>query len=76
MKRTQKLSESENRNKGKHFQYFKRSFDFFACFPHFNILHLVFIPVETAQIREKSAVINDRLEEHNKACSELKRLQV
>ncbi|KAM4559449.1 centriole and centriolar satellite protein ofd1 isoform 2-T2 [Odontesthes bonariensis] len=47
IKRTEKLTESENRNK-----------------------------VETIQIQKDSAVINARLEDHNRARSELKRLQV
>ncbi|XP_072253050.1 centriole and centriolar satellite protein ofd1 [Leuresthes tenuis] len=47
IKRTEKLTESENRNK-----------------------------VETIQIQKDSAAINARLEDHNRACSELKRLQV
>ncbi|XP_037542409.1 oral-facial-digital syndrome 1 protein homolog [Nematolebias whitei] len=46
MKRTEKLTESENRNQ-----------------------------VETARIQKESAVITARLDEHNRACSELKRLQ-
>ncbi|XP_017278185.1 oral-facial-digital syndrome 1 protein homolog [Kryptolebias marmoratus] len=46
VKRTENLTESENRNK-----------------------------VETARIQKESAAIDARLEEHNRACSELKRLQ-
>lgn len=51
-------------------------FDSFACFRTSVFLHLVLISVETTQIQKESAVINDRKEEHNRACSELKRLQV
>ncbi|XP_069558786.1 centriole and centriolar satellite protein ofd1 [Brachyistius frenatus] len=47
IKRTERLRESENRNK-----------------------------VETAHIQKESTVINARVEEHSRACSELKRLQV
>ncbi|KAM9347163.1 centriole and centriolar satellite protein ofd1 [Symphorus nematophorus] len=47
IKRTEKLTESENRNK-----------------------------VETARIQKESAVINEKLEEHSRACSELRRLQL
>ncbi|KAM6954774.1 centriole and centriolar satellite protein ofd1 [Lycodopsis pacificus] len=46
IKRTEKLSENENRNK-----------------------------VETVRIQKDSAVINGKLEEHSRACSELRRLQ-
>ncbi|XP_070770796.1 centriole and centriolar satellite protein ofd1 [Enoplosus armatus] len=46
IKRTEKLTENENRNK-----------------------------VETARIHKESAVINAQLEEHSRACSELRRLQ-
>ncbi|XP_008273863.1 centriole and centriolar satellite protein ofd1 [Stegastes partitus] len=46
VRRTEKLTESENRNK-----------------------------VETARIQKESAVIDAKLEDHNKACSELKRMQ-
>ncbi|XP_041856924.1 oral-facial-digital syndrome 1 protein homolog isoform X2 [Melanotaenia boesemani] len=46
IKRTESLTESENRNK-----------------------------VETAQIQKEAAVINAQLEEHNRACREMKRLQ-
>ncbi|GLD66213.1 oral-facial-digital syndrome 1 protein [Lates japonicus] len=46
IKRTEKLTENENRNK-----------------------------VETARIQKESAVINAKLEEHSRACSELRRLQ-
>ncbi|KAM6978419.1 centriole and centriolar satellite protein ofd1 [Tautogolabrus adspersus] len=45
-KRTEKLSENENRNQA-----------------------------ETARIQKESAVINSKLEEHSRACSELRRLQ-
>ncbi|CAJ1079492.1 oral-facial-digital syndrome 1 protein [Xyrichtys novacula] len=45
-KRTEKLTESENRNR-----------------------------VETARIQKESAVIDSKLEEHSRACSELRRLQ-
>ncbi|XP_020490151.1 centriole and centriolar satellite protein ofd1 isoform X1 [Labrus bergylta] len=45
-KRTEKLSENENRNKA-----------------------------ETARIQKESTVINSKLEEHSRACSELRRLQ-
>ncbi|XP_028249178.1 centriole and centriolar satellite protein ofd1 isoform X2 [Parambassis ranga] len=45
--RTEKLRDSENRNK-----------------------------VETARIQKETAIIDGRLEEHSRACSELKRLQV
>ncbi|XP_040003972.1 oral-facial-digital syndrome 1 protein homolog isoform X2 [Xiphias gladius] len=47
IKRTEKLTVNENRNK-----------------------------VETARIQKESAVINAKLEEHSRACSELRRLQV
>ncbi|XP_070832873.1 centriole and centriolar satellite protein ofd1 [Chaetodon trifascialis] len=47
IKRTEKLTENENRNK-----------------------------METARIQKESAVIDGKLEEHNRACSELRRLQV
>ncbi|XP_068185778.1 centriole and centriolar satellite protein ofd1 isoform X2 [Antennarius striatus] len=47
IKRTEKLTENENRNKD-----------------------------ETARIQKEAAVIDDRLEEHRRACSELTRLQV
>ncbi|XP_043988315.1 oral-facial-digital syndrome 1 protein homolog [Gambusia affinis] len=47
LRRTEKLTESENRNK-----------------------------VETARIQKESDLIESRLEEHNRACIELKRLQV
>uniref|UniRef100_A0A3B3Z491 Uncharacterized protein n=1 Tax=Poecilia mexicana TaxID=48701 RepID=A0A3B3Z491_9TELE len=47
LRRTEKLTESENRNK-----------------------------VETARIQKESDLIDARLEEHNRACTELKRLQV
>uniref|UniRef100_A0A3Q3QQX0 Uncharacterized protein n=1 Tax=Monopterus albus TaxID=43700 RepID=A0A3Q3QQX0_MONAL len=47
IKRTEKLTDSENRNK-----------------------------VETARIQKESALINAKLEEHSRACSELRRLQV
>ncbi|XP_071395070.1 centriole and centriolar satellite protein ofd1 isoform X2 [Centroberyx affinis] len=47
IRRTEKLTENENRNK-----------------------------VETARIQKETAAINARLEEHSKACSELRRLQV
>ncbi|XP_038149327.1 oral-facial-digital syndrome 1 protein homolog isoform X1 [Cyprinodon tularosa] len=47
LKRTEKLTESENRNK-----------------------------VETARIQKESEMIDARLEEHQRACAELKRLQV
>ncbi|KAF7665428.1 hypothetical protein LDENG_00143600 [Lucifuga dentata] len=47
VKRTEKLTENENRNK-----------------------------VETARIQKESAAIDAKLEEHSKACSELRRLQV
>ncbi|XP_026150712.1 centriole and centriolar satellite protein ofd1 isoform X3 [Mastacembelus armatus] len=47
IKRSEKLTDSENRNK-----------------------------IETARIQKESAVINAKLEEHNRACSELRRLQV
>ncbi|KAK9537702.1 hypothetical protein VZT92_005292 [Zoarces viviparus] len=46
IKRTEKLTENENRNK-----------------------------VETVRIEKDSAVINGKLEEHSRACSELRRLQ-
>ncbi|KAF3694792.1 Oral-facial-digital syndrome 1 protein -like protein [Channa argus] len=46
IKRTEKLTENENRNK-----------------------------VETARIQKESAAINTKLEQHNRACSELRRLQ-
>ncbi|XP_068560942.1 centriole and centriolar satellite protein ofd1 isoform X2 [Cebidichthys violaceus] len=46
IKRTEKLTENENRNK-----------------------------VETVRIQKESAVINGKLEEHSRACSELRRLQ-
>lgn len=42
-------------------------------------LHLCFLyifSVETAQIQKKAAAVNARLEDHSRACSELKRLQV
>ncbi|XP_041806538.1 oral-facial-digital syndrome 1 protein homolog isoform X2 [Chelmon rostratus] len=47
IKRTEKLTENENRNK-----------------------------METARIQKESAVIDGKLEEHSRACSELRRLQV
>ncbi|XP_056282586.1 centriole and centriolar satellite protein ofd1 isoform X2 [Pseudoliparis swirei] len=47
IKRTEQLTENENRNK-----------------------------VETVRIQKESAVINGKLEEHSRACSELRRLQV
>ncbi|XP_035860520.1 oral-facial-digital syndrome 1 protein homolog isoform X3 [Sander lucioperca] len=47
IKRTEKLTENENRNK-----------------------------METVRIQKESAVINGKLEEHSRACSELRRLQV
>uniref|UniRef100_A0A668AYP5 OFD1 centriole and centriolar satellite protein n=1 Tax=Myripristis murdjan TaxID=586833 RepID=A0A668AYP5_9TELE len=47
IRRTEKLTENENRNK-----------------------------VETARIQKESAAIDAKLEEHSKACSELRRLQV
>ncbi|KAM6934177.1 centriole and centriolar satellite protein ofd1 [Xenentodon cancila] len=47
MKRTEKLTESENRNQA-----------------------------ETARIQKESAVIDSRLEDHNRTCSELKRVQL
>ncbi|XP_035532156.1 oral-facial-digital syndrome 1 protein homolog isoform X2 [Morone saxatilis] len=47
IRRTEKLTENENRNK-----------------------------METARIQKESAVINGKLEEHTRACSELRRLQV
>ncbi|XP_032385454.1 centriole and centriolar satellite protein ofd1 isoform X3 [Etheostoma spectabile] len=47
IKRTEQLTESENRNK-----------------------------METVRIQKESAVINGKLEEHSRACSELSRLQV
>ncbi|XP_059199608.1 centriole and centriolar satellite protein ofd1 [Centropristis striata] len=47
VKRTEKLTENENRNK-----------------------------METTRIQKESAVINSKLEEHSRACSELRRLQV
>ncbi|XP_034416827.1 oral-facial-digital syndrome 1 protein homolog isoform X2 [Cyclopterus lumpus] len=47
IKRTEKLTENENRNK-----------------------------VENVHIQKESAVINGKLEEHSRACSELRRLQV
>uniref|UniRef100_A0A3B3VBT8 OFD1 centriole and centriolar satellite protein n=1 Tax=Poecilia latipinna TaxID=48699 RepID=A0A3B3VBT8_9TELE len=47
LRRTEKLTESENRNK-----------------------------VETTRIQKESDLIDARLEEHNRACTELKRLQV
>ncbi|XP_068428160.1 centriole and centriolar satellite protein ofd1 [Clinocottus analis] len=47
IKRTEKLTDSENRNK-----------------------------VETVRIQKESIVINSQLEEHSRACSELRRLQV
>ncbi|XP_040913221.1 oral-facial-digital syndrome 1 protein homolog isoform X2 [Toxotes jaculatrix] len=47
IRRTEKLTENENRNKA-----------------------------ETARIQKESAVINAKLEEHSRACSELRRLQV
>ncbi|XP_027879821.1 centriole and centriolar satellite protein ofd1 isoform X3 [Xiphophorus couchianus] len=47
LRRTEKLTESENRNK-----------------------------VETARIQKESDLIESRLEEHNRACIELKKLQV
>lgn len=39
---------------------------------------IFFIPpsVETARIQKEAAVIDARLEEHSRACSELRRLQV
>uniref|UniRef100_A0A8P4FYC5 OFD1 centriole and centriolar satellite protein n=1 Tax=Dicentrarchus labrax TaxID=13489 RepID=A0A8P4FYC5_DICLA len=47
IRRTENLTENENRNK-----------------------------METARIQKESAVINGKLEEHSRACSELRRLQV
>ncbi|XP_053295688.1 centriole and centriolar satellite protein ofd1 [Pleuronectes platessa] len=47
LKRTEKLTENENRNKA-----------------------------ETARIQRESAVLDSQLEEHSRACSELRRLQV
>ncbi|XP_030613554.1 centriole and centriolar satellite protein ofd1 isoform X2 [Archocentrus centrarchus] len=47
IKRTEKLTESENRNK-----------------------------VETARIQKEAAAVNARMEDHSRACSELKRLQI
>ncbi|XP_070693999.1 centriole and centriolar satellite protein ofd1 [Pempheris klunzingeri] len=47
IKRTEELTENENRNK-----------------------------LETARIQKETAVINSKLEEHSRACSELRRLQV
>ncbi|XP_042350200.1 oral-facial-digital syndrome 1 protein homolog isoform X2 [Plectropomus leopardus] len=47
IKRTEKLTENENRNK-----------------------------LETARIQKESAVIDSKLEEHRRACSELRRLQM
>lgn len=42
----------------------------------FIILHSYYFSVETARIQKESAVIDSKLEEQSRTCSELRRLQV
>lgn len=71
MRRTEKLVENENKNKGQYLNY---------CIIKdklVDVLHHVFyFSVETARIQKESAAIDAKQREHSRACSELKRLQV
>lgn len=77
IKRTEKLTENENRNKSEYLDYCKVS-DRFALSHLLNCVYILFFcsSVETARIQKESAVIDGKLEEHSRACSELRRLKV
>lgn len=75
IKRTEKLTENENRNKREYFNESK-VIDWCATASLDHVYILFYFSVETARIQKESAVIDDKLEEHSRACSELRRLQV